>query len=207
VSYKRPIFCHYRIFSTPRGHFDPWKNIQFNSIQSTLHLTIPMSRLLQVNPEARKGASLPRIDTLPEELAAQIVDQVRSWTTLVEDEVENDVVRRWVISPFCFLQSMVPLFPQLTCLRLHSQPRSRDSTLRALAMTSRLGYQSYYPSLIRNLCLCPSLLTPFSQVLERNMDSGPQVKSLTLDRGTLSGNQVSIPLSQLDSLVSSSSNQ
>lgn len=82
----------------------------------------------------------------------------------------------------------------------------RDSTPRALSLTA--GYRSYYPSLIKNVLLCASELTAFSQVLERDMNSGPHIKSLAVYRSRRdSENQVSIPLSQLDSLVSSTSNQ
>lgn len=80
--------------------------------------------------------------------------------------------------------------------------------LRALAMTSKLCYRAYYPSLIRNLYLCPSHLTGFSQMLERDMDAGRPVQSLLLVATTDdSHDQISIPLSQLDTLVSSTSNQ
>ena len=42
--------------------------------------------------ETREGRTLANIDALPEELSAQIVDQVRSWT-LVEDEEERVEMR------------------------------------------------------------------------------------------------------------------
>jgi len=82
--------------------------------------------------------------------------------------------------------------------------RKRNSTLLAMSLTSRLGYQSFYASLLRNVCLKLSQLHCFSQVLNRKREAGKLIKYLTLFKSSLeSENRYPLFRVQLDHMVSS----
>lgn len=60
----------------------------------TMSASFLPSDQVHVDAEAGKVRSPARLDTLPEELAEKVVEEVRRWTTLAKTEDERDERRR-----------------------------------------------------------------------------------------------------------------